>query len=110
MGKRYSKGEVAAFLLEVRRTGEAVSAVAKRRGVSSKTAYGWVRRDAVGNAREDGRAEGRGVGFAQVVAASSVSHHRDAVVVEIGGAVVRIGAGCDEHSVAAVLTALMRSR
>ena len=92
MRKQYTAEERAKLVAEVRATGERVSEVAKRMGVTSSSAYLWMKAAAP--------APGAPV-FARVVPA-----RRASLRLEVGGAAVVVEAGFDAELLRQVVVAL----
>jgi len=93
MRKQYTAEERAKLVAEVRATGERVSEVAKRMGVTSSSTYLWMKAAAA-------PAPGAPV-FARVVPARMAS-----LRLEVGGAAVVVEAGFDEELLRQVVVAL----
>jgi transposase-like protein len=94
MRRRYSAEERQRFVDEVRTTGASVKEVAARQGLETSIGYRWMQA-----AREAG-----GPKFARLVVAGS--RPAAAVVIEVGGAVVRVEAGFDSDLLREVVSAL----
>jgi transposase-like protein len=93
MRKQYTAEQRAKLIAEVRATGERVSEVAKRMGVTSSSAYLWMKAAAA-------TAPGAPV-FARVVPA-----RRASLRLEVGGAALVVEAGFDAELLRQVVAAL----
>jgi transposase-like protein len=94
MGKR-DKGKQREVLIEaVRTSGEPVKVVAARMGVKDSTAYYWMKRARAARVPE----------FVRVVPRSSAAKAR--IVVEVGGAVIRLESGFDAELLVEVMSVL----
>jgi transposase-like protein len=94
MGKR-DKGTQRELLIEaVRTSGEPVKVVALRMGVKEATAYYWMKRARAARAPE----------FARLVPRSAAAKAR--IVVEVGGALIRLESGFDAELLVEVMSVL----
>lgn len=96
MRSRYEARDRERLIEAVRSTGKPVKAVAEQMGVSVSTAYLWMKRAGAGTVK-----------FARLVPASQVS--RAGIVVEVGGAVIRLTRGFDADLLLEVVEALGRT-
>jgi transposase-like protein len=78
----------------VRTSGEPVKAVASRMGVKESTAYYWMKRARAARAPE----------FARVVPRSAEA--KASMVIEVGGAVIRLESGFDAELLREVISVL----
>ena len=115
----WSREDKARIVGEIARSGESVSAVARRHGLSPQQLFGWRRqlRDCLA-----GLSDTAGPGFVPAVVDASQPRPAvgrqwsaagaDAAVieVEIAGAIVRVGRSADAKTIAAVLRALKACR
>jgi transposase-like protein len=96
MGKR-DKGKQREVLIEaVRTSGEPVKVVAMRMGVKESTAYYWMRRARAAKVPE----------FVRVVPQLGAAKAR--IVVEVGGAAIRLENGFDAELLVEVMSVLKR--
>ena len=94
MGKR-DKGTQREVLIEaVRTSGASVRVVAARMGVKESTAYYWMKKARAARAPE----------FARVVPRSAEA--KASMVIEVGGAVIRLESGFDAELLVEVISAL----
>lgn len=100
MRRRYTAEDKQRLLSEVRSTGEAVAAVAKRLGVTPSSAYLWL--------KEAGFESGAPV-FARVVKSTSTVA-APAIVIEVGAAMIRVELGFDADLLRSVIAALGDAR
>jgi transposase-like protein len=94
MRKRYSAELRQRLISEVRTTGEGVAAVAKRMGVTPSSAYLWLKDAGTPSAPV----------FARVVPSASAA--KPLLMIEVGAATVRVGAGFDAALLRSVVAAL----
>ena len=98
MRRRYTAEQRQQLVSEVKSGGEGVAAVAKRLGVTPSSAYLWLKEAGV---------EPRPPAFARVVKSSAgVTSASRFVVVEVGGATVRVEPGFDDELLRSVVAAL----
>ena len=102
MRKRYTAAERRRFLEALQESGEPVKEVARRLGIGASTAYLWQQR-ANGSSPPSKPVPKAKPTFAQVVPAS-----RPAVLVQVGGATMRVEAGFDAALLGEVVAALDR--
>jgi transposase-like protein len=94
MGKR-EKGKQQVLIEAVRTSGEPVKTVAMRMGVKESTAYYWMKRARAARVPE----------FVRVVPQSAV---KASILVEVGGAVIRLESGFDAELLVEVMSVLKR--
>lgn len=94
MGKRYKAKERDRLLEAVRTSGEPVKVIAKRLGVKESTAYYWMKRSR--------RAEPPT--FARLIPSGATSPA--SLSIDVGGLVIRVGAGFDAGLLREVVAAL----
>jgi transposase-like protein len=92
MGKRDKVKQRDLLIETVRRSGEPVRIVATRLGVKDSTAYYWMKRARATSVPE----------FARVVPRSAAA----SLVVEVGGAVIRLQSGFDAELLLQVMSVL----
>ena len=116
--RSFSNEDKARIVAEIVTSGDSVSGVARRHGLSPQQLFGWRRQMRESRA---GLSEGDGLQFVPAVVdvaspASAVRRQRNAqqckaepgagtIEVEIGGVMVRVGRGADVKTVRAVLRA-----
>ena len=96
MRSRYKARDRERLIEAVRSTGEPVKAVAEQMGVSVSTAYLWMKRARAGTMK-----------FARLVPAAQVASA--GIVVEVGGAAIRLTRGFDADLLLEVVEALGRT-
>lgn len=103
MRRKYSKRDRERFLAEMRRTGDAVGAVALRMGVSNGTAYRWWEAER----GELGAKAPAAIQFATLVrSAAAAAVEPRGLVVTVGSARVEVESGFDPQLLRSVVAAL----
>ena len=103
MRRRYSERDRERFLAEMRRTGDAVGAVARRVGISNSTAYRWWEAERGAHSDKTSAA----IQFATLVRSSSVAAVGSrGLVVTVGSARVAVEPGFDARLLRSVVAAL----
>ena len=110
MRRRYTQEERDELIRAVTRRREPVAAAAARLGISTSTAFRWVRAVADAPSAPSGDVTApaaRGPTFVELVPASATVRARVArLVIRVGGAEIEVGAGFDPALLRAVVAAL----